>query len=130
VDGISAAEVAPNFSVQIPGAFSPQTGSGSTSTKAGVILPGEHSVCGWITSFEDQVVEACGSSTPVLSGPFTQVIEVVDDVEPELVSGPSAITQSVGHFACTASPELPSAVTVIQIKYFGEIMKMVDLSLI
>ena len=131
VDGneIQAEDVTPNFAVQIPSGGllppigMPFTGSGSTTT-TGTIGRGEHSVCGWIVDYNDQEIPACGqtkkiirtwtwldwcSDVPQLVTFGPQIIEVVDTAEPELVSGPSAITRSLGHFDCTISVELEPA---------------------
>jgi len=78
-------------------------------------------VCGWITNYGDQEIEACGNSkkiirtwtwldwcahTPVLLGPFIQIIEIIDDEAPTLTSGPSAMVRS----GCMADITLGSAV--------------------
>ena len=114
---------APSFSVEIPEDFSPITGSGSTSIQTGFILPNEHSVCGWITNYTDVTVEACGNSMKIIRTwtyldwcaatpsvtESTQIIEVVDNDPPALVSGPGPFTESVGHFECTLDLNLPGA---------------------
>jgi len=108
--------VAPSFSVV--------TGSGSSAS--GVIFPDEHAACGWIASYEDREIPACGNSKKIIrtwswldwctpnsqpSVGFTQTIEVTDNVEPAidtLFSQPTDMNRPLDHFECETDVRLDS----------------------
>ena len=120
----AATDIAPNFSVTVPETYSLQIGVGALSEQSGIVLPDNQSLCGWVTSYEDEEIDGCGSSkkiirawkwldwcavTPVVFGPFMQVIEIVDNKESVLVSGPNAMKRSTEHFGCQADVSLGAA---------------------